>query len=161
LNQHKKDLRAIVEQTIDERRLVEKTPLISVNLNQTALEGFYAIYKHNVSAVAVVNSDETLFGNLSASDLRGMTGDRINTIYEPVERYLQIRPGRIVTPITATRNATVGEVMDLVVKNKIHRVWIVDEVYVPIGVVTLSDIGNFFFYWVTLRCVKMAITFKL
>jgi len=140
LHNHKKNLGSVVDKTLDERGLVEKYPVLCINRNQTALEGFYQIFTHNVNAVAIVDSDGTLFGNLSASDLRGMTADRIGTIYEPVDRYLQLRPGRTIHPIVVTRDVTVGHVMDLVVKRKVHRVWIVNEVSVPIGVVTLTDI---------------------
>ena len=48
--------------------------------------------------------------------------------------------GRIPPPVVLHKNQTVEEVMDTVIKGRIHRVWVVDDNNRPTGVVTYSDL---------------------
>lgn len=43
-------------------------------------------------------------------------------------------------PITCTSDASLKDIMAIVLKQHVHRVWIIDEQKKPIGVVTLTDI---------------------
>jgi CBS domain-containing protein len=43
-------------------------------------------------------------------------------------------------PIVCTPDATLGEVIQRVVAEKVHRMYVVDENSHPLGVITLTDI---------------------
>eukprot|EP00656_Telonema_subtile_P006852 TRINITY_DN1318_c0_g1_i4.p1 TRINITY_DN1318_c0_g1~~TRINITY_DN1318_c0_g1_i4.p1 ORF type:complete len:259 (-),score=59.75 TRINITY_DN1318_c0_g1_i4:474-1250(-) len=56
---------------------------------QPAIEAFEAMYDAGVSALAVVDTDGTLVGNLSGSDLRGMREAEFVRLLLPVKDYLK------------------------------------------------------------------------
>ena len=120
--------------------------VITVGSTQTALSAYRALYMNRVSAVAVI--DETtgaLVATLSASDLRGLLPSTIETLVEPVFTFLESKP-RLASQLKADQMRTVCSESSMVEATKsmidacIHRVWVVGENDVPVGVVTLSDV---------------------
>jgi 5'-AMP-activated protein kinase regulatory gamma subunit len=98
-----------------------------------------------VSALAICNEAGQLVDNLSATDLRGLGRDDIPNILEPIGKFF-LTHGimRKKTISTTLPNATLGKVLTLLVKNNVHRVWIVDDDKHPIGVVSRTDICGAF-----------------
>jgi CBS domain-containing protein len=98
-----------------------------------------------VSALAICNKAGELVDNISATDLRGLERDDIPNILEPVGHFflshgIQRKP-TITTPLWDT---TLEECLTLLVKNNVHRVWIVGHAKNPVGVVSLTDICGVF-----------------
>ncbi|KAI9004696.1 hypothetical protein HDU85_000911 [Gaertneriomyces sp. JEL0708] len=130
--------------------------VITVPDTFTALAAFRTMYTHRVSAVAIIADSGSLCANLSASDLRGISQSNIECLLDNVYTFLEVDTRRRDDQVKADQlkfvsevrdsNAdaqsipTVGEVVDLMLGSRIHRVWIVDGDDRPTGVVTLSDI---------------------
>lgn len=126
-----------------------RTLIYSVEEGRTALEAFRTLALSGVHAIGIIGIGSTgqgrLLYNLSASDLRGITPDTVHLLREPVEVYLErlresdptSRPRNLVT---CTPDATLIEVMELVLRSRVHRVWVTDQQQRPLGLITLTDI---------------------
>ncbi|KAJ1984476.1 hypothetical protein H4R34_000623 [Dimargaris verticillata] len=98
----------------------------------------------NHTAAAVVDSDGTIVGNLSASDLRGLTEENLALLNRPVMDFLQhLSPNRP-APVTVTASDTLKTVMAKIHANHVHRTWVVDHANQPITVITLTDLLQVF-----------------
>jgi CBS domain-containing protein len=83
-------------------------------------------------------------GNLSASDLRGLNVQKLKFLNESIETFLQAQLGGIRAPVSVKSSATLGQVIQNLVENRVHRVWLIDDKEKPIGVVTHTDLMNVF-----------------
>ncbi|KAJ3387832.1 hypothetical protein HDU92_001784, partial [Lobulomyces angularis] len=120
--------------------------VVTVQEEFSALNCFKVLYLHRVSAVAVVNAKGELIANLSASDLRGMTKERMEDLLLPVFDFLEktsskrgikkVRPDQI---ISVTDDELVTKVLDTMISKDLHRVWVVDDRDIPVGSFTQSD----------------------
>jgi CBS domain-containing protein len=66
-----------------------KKNIIAVSDKLMAIQAFQFISSNKVSAVAVVDKDEKLIANFSASDLVGIIGESITDFALPVVEFLQ------------------------------------------------------------------------
>ncbi|CAG8459103.1 7341_t:CDS:2 [Ambispora gerdemannii] len=114
-------------------------------VNESALNVYRRMAEKNLMGIPILDSDDNLILSLSVSDLRGMNYQSIDNLILPVREFLTTIPNNenVFHPITATRQSTLREVLDLIVKNHIHRIWIVDESRKILDVLTLSDIIGF------------------
>ncbi|CAG8474673.1 326_t:CDS:2 [Paraglomus occultum] len=112
----------------------------SVTIHDQALTAFRRIHQDRVNAVAVVNDDGSLVGEVSAADLRGLNRERVKELKKPVIAFLKSCKGALIEPLTCSAKFTLSQVMAGIIRNKTHRAWLVDDDDVPIGVITLSDI---------------------
>lgn len=118
--------------------------LSSITIHDQALTAFKKIHQDGVSAVAVVNDDGSLVGEVSAADLRGLNRDRLGDLRKPVIAFLTSCKGDLIKPLTCHGKFTLSQVMSGIIHSKTHRAWVVDEDDIPIGVITLSDILTMF-----------------
>ena len=116
-----------------------------------------------MSAIAVVDEiSNELVGNLSASDLRGLTNETFKIVRTPVLSFLKKQVGKRGSCFysiglncycclhkqrgeEAVVNKCTGEdslesVINTIVSHRHHRVWVVDSKNRPIGVISLTDI---------------------
>jgi len=119
--------------------------VISIRSDAKAIEGFKVIYSKKVSGVAVVDGSGKLVGNLSATDLRNVGGDinLISRVFWSVEEFLKWGPNgeqAMPKPIYCTPNATVGEAVEVLVRTRTHRIYVIDDSGLPIGVISLGDV---------------------
>jgi len=103
----------------------------------------------NVTGVAVVDVAGVLVGNVSIRDMKLIGHDarlfwRLN---QPVKIFLaklkaewQSRHARPQEVATLTKEQTLQEVVENLVRHKIHRLFIVDGERKPIGVASLKDV---------------------
>jgi len=119
---------------------LKKTSVITIHMDRFVIEAFQTIWDEMVSGLAVVNDEGKLVSNISASDLRNTKmkpGQIIHELYQPLKQFLHIRSStkeQIMMgdlpkhdPVFVTREATMLDVMELVVTNKVHRVYVVDN----------------------------------
>lgn len=156
LRSHPEVLGAAAEQTVAELSLGSDS-VVTVPKDMVAFEAFALMASKHLSAVGVVEDSSThmaldakrtapLLSNLSASDLRGLSFDDFGTLAKPVEHFLLISKSHLNTirhlpaPVTALRSSSLRAVLDEVIENHVHRVYIVDSDMHPLRVVTLSDI---------------------
>jgi CBS domain-containing protein len=128
-----------------------KSLIYSIEEGKTALEAFRALAVSGVHAIGIVGSGslggggdgQRLLYNLSASDLRGITPDTVHLLREPVEVFLtrvqESDPTRPKNLVTCSPDTTLIEVMKLVLRSRVHRVWVLDHQR-PVGLITLTDI---------------------
>jgi len=153
---HKEELGAALEQPVESLGLYNsKNGVVTVSTDTSAMEAFHLMYTKKLSCVGIVDSNGVLTGNLSNSDLRGIEADRFSHLSLGVAEFLRIskalsRP--FATVLNARLNAlralaipkgsTFKELLTLVEKNRVHRAYVVDKEFKPVGIITLSDILN-------------------
>lgn len=118
--------------------------VITVREDEEAIAAFRLIHEHGVSAVGVVNAEGRLVGNVSASDLKaiGYDGKLLARLFVPVSEFVKETRPEGVGAITVAPRTSFGQVLDKLVSNHIHRVYVVDESQggKPIGVISLLEI---------------------
>jgi len=120
--------------------------VISVNSNENTLDSFMKMHSQNVSALAVLDEDGKLCGNLSASDLKGfhLYLRHFSDLQQPLSQFLatirkmQGRPGNFV--VTVTPDTPVLDLLMKLNEEIIHRVFIVDDNFKLIGVYSLTNL---------------------
>jgi len=140
---HKQDISQIISKKLSELGIKQK-PVITISNETSALEGFKTMTVEKVPALAIVDNNNRLVGNLSASDLRGITTKRIKKVVQPVTEFLETMHGALREPITITLNDTLDTTMSRFVYEGVHRLWIVDEKKKPVGCVSLTDVFRIF-----------------
>jgi len=124
---------------VQENKTVNK--IVAMSHRNSAVEGFRKIYRQGVSALAVLDDNDKLVGTLSASDVRGIKLDQLESVLDPVVTYLsKISGGQSRPLVTVTPNDGLKQVMEKIILGKVHRVWVVDANNKPIGVVTCTDV---------------------
>jgi len=120
----------------------------SICVHQPALEGFLKMFDNEMTAIAVIeDAGSKIVANLSASDLRGLTVDRLKLVKLPVLEFLkQISgDGKVPGVVCCTLEETLKDAISKVIEQRLHQVWIVDDSGKSIGVVSLTQIIKLFF----------------
>ncbi|TPX63411.1 hypothetical protein CcCBS67573_g08687 [Chytriomyces confervae] len=132
---------------------VNENGVVVVGSHVTALQAFRVMYVHRVSALAIVSRRGEIVANLSASDLRGITGDMesLQSFLLPVFEFLETRSGkRGFGSLKADqlkcvdREHAFGQAVKTVLEEGIHRVWVQDSAEIPVGVLTVGDMLSLF-----------------
>jgi len=93
-----------------------------------------------ISAVALVDNEHKCVANLSASDLRGLTRAVFSWMHRPAVEFLKNFAKELRKPIIAQPDAKLRDCIQILVKERIHRLYLVDKDQRPQSVVSLSDI---------------------
>jgi len=118
----------------------------SVNMNEKTINAFFQMYNQNLSAVAVVDDDGKLWGNLSSSDLRPyfMYLSDFDILTKPVSDFLsairkeQNRPANFV--VAFSPDTMVKEVICKFNEQIVHRGYIIDNEKNILGAYSLTDL---------------------
>ncbi|EGG20754.1 cyclin [Cavenderia fasciculata] len=110
--------------------------VMSVTDDEQAIDAFRLIEIMGVGGVAVIQPDGKLTGNLSARDIKriGSKGEHWKRLLGPVYELV----GR--EPVTCRETDTVGDLVNLFVSKSVHRVYVVDDTFSTLGVITLRDL---------------------
>jgi len=134
------------DKTLEELGLNPKSVIV-VEERQTALEAFQIIAKNQVSAVAVVDREVQLVGNIGCRDIRCIGPHttlslRLGSSVAKFREFMHVEFQAPKTVITATMNNTLKEVIETLVVEGLHRLWIVDKETSkkPLGVLSLRDV---------------------
>eukprot|EP00298_Acanthocystis_sp_HF-20_P010647 c18970_g1_i1.p1 GENE.c18970_g1_i1~~c18970_g1_i1.p1 ORF type:complete len:352 (+),score=178.75 c18970_g1_i1:49-1104(+) len=135
-------------ETLAELGLAKLKDVARVHTEQPLLSAFLLIIEHHVTAVPVVDNFGHIIGNISASDVHSLVSEphlfvQTTRSYMTVGAFLEWRSQRennVKAPITFKPESTLQSVMDCMVTQKIHRVYVVDDLNRPIGVVSLTDV---------------------
>ncbi|KAG0165865.1 hypothetical protein DFQ28_008185 [Apophysomyces sp. BC1034] len=116
-------------------------PVTSITFKSTALDAFLKM-AHNprITALPIVDDDETFVGDLSPQDLRGLNRDRFDALAKPVVMYLKFSHGDIYPAFTCHSRFTLSQLMASMVLRKAYRLWLCDDTGHVEGIITLSDI---------------------
>jgi CBS domain-containing protein len=140
-------LGSLMGKTVDELRLGTK-PVISMTNDLPAFKALQLIVRNRVSAVAIVDKVGQLMADFSATEVRGLSVDNFPTLRKPVVTFLEQSRSRIgraecypfSTPIICTGDTPIETVLLKLHSHGLHRLWIVDEMARPLGVITLTDV---------------------
>jgi len=119
---------------------LDQFPVITMKNDATLIDALNTIVTHDISGLAVVDfKDGHLINNLSASDFKGVTEQNFFRLEAQLHQIFMAATQKK-PPVTCSRSTTLGEVINIVEKTGVHRVFVVDENNVPTGVVTLTGI---------------------
>jgi len=131
-----------------------RTEVHGVNQGEFLIEAFKKIWEKNVSAVAVLDNNGKFVGAVSATDLKHTRvkpiGSLIEDLYKPISQFKNIpttlrervfmmdQPKK--EPVFVYESETIERAMELLVRHRVHRVFVVDSQQRPIGVISLCDL---------------------
>jgi len=119
-------------------------PVIAVNEDENLYKAYQTMVKLKVGGVGVVNSKGILVGNLSAWDLKYMNHRTFISMTEPVKLFLErIRAVSMSDKyfvVGVKLKHTVGQAMDRMVTNRVHRLYVVNDELKPTGVLTIGSL---------------------
>ncbi|CAG8823224.1 22442_t:CDS:2, partial [Racocetra persica] len=122
--------------------LIKERKVVTGYDHETALNVYRRMAEHKLTGIAIVNREQELVGNLSASDLRGLSYESIDSLVFPVLKFLATLANceNLLNPIKATPESSLEEILKLITVNRIHRVWIIDDKKHVKDVVSLTDL---------------------
>jgi len=138
--------------SIEEANIITK-PVFRVDKRTLAVDAFKKMRAQEINGIAVTESDGTLLGTFSESDLRGLTMDMLDRLQYPVIDFIKIQNlGVIPEVVTVRPTVSLKSLLETMTKKKKHRVFVMDEEKRLIGVITLTDIIAYFWrltmeYW--------------
>jgi CBS domain-containing protein len=113
----------------------------SIAYHAPALRCYRRMVMEDITSIAIVDESGKLVANLSASDLRGLNRSSFQKLDEQVLKYLaEGRGGEVRAPVTCTAWSTLREVMQKMLIEGVHRVWVTNEAGEPVGQVSMSDV---------------------
>jgi len=140
---------------------MDNKSLVCVLENQTAYEAFRIMKERNMTGLAVINSNGALLGNISISDLKLISyrPSYWSFLSKTVVEYLQAIRSNPDTKIRSHVFAlledssskyplvlkcrphhSLGFVIRMLAYYRVHRLYVVDDLGIPSGVITLTDI---------------------
>ncbi|KAI9308407.1 hypothetical protein BJ944DRAFT_174850 [Cunninghamella echinulata] len=128
-----------INATLQELGLLNKSrnDLVVADQNETTLNVYRLMAREKLSSVPILNDQDKFLGVLSLENLPGASLETIELLDLPISDYLKTSTNH--HSITNDKNATLKDILDSMVKNDTHRVWILDDGNI-VGVVTMSDI---------------------
>jgi len=129
----------------------KSSEVIKVDKKTPALDAFKLILKHKLSAVAVTGDDGKIVAQVSASDLRALTGEieaPLNVMslllptYEFVARVRKFRNNEQNFLVWCQPSSQFKNVIPLAIENRVHRVMVIDNYVNLTGVIALTDIAK-------------------
>jgi len=147
LREHQSSFK-VTKETLDDLQ-IGQSGIISISWDLRAIDAFQVIWNNAISAVAVVDDDGVLVGNISVSDLKliGYDATLISRLFYPIREFLKVisltrveDAHPIHGPVFATKSSTLGEVVRRLVETRTHRVYVVDENQKPVGVVSNLEV---------------------
>ncbi|ORZ34865.1 hypothetical protein BCR44DRAFT_119895 [Catenaria anguillulae PL171] len=146
----------VLKMKLSELRLSQPKDIIYVKSFQPVLEALQSMQANRVSSVAVVDASDRLLGNISATDVKHiMRHLRYGVLFESCAQFIggvktrQMleNAGKDTVPvIQVSPNASLSQVLRLLVVTRVHRVWCTQQdshasnFQSPVAVVSLTDI---------------------
>jgi len=97
-----------------------------------------------LSAVAVVDFHGRLVSNFSGSDLLGLNESNFPRLALPVQQFLCGMYGIPKAPVYVKDSDSVEMVLLKMVVHQVHRVYVVRPSMIPTGVISMTDLMQFF-----------------
>jgi len=99
---------------------------------------------HILSGVPIVDKNGRMIANFSASDLLGLNEKNSSSLALPVKDFINGIHRFPKSPVCVVESDTVEMVLLKMVVHHVHRVYIVDKSMKPTGVITMTDLMQFF-----------------
>jgi CBS domain-containing protein len=115
--------------------------LIFVRLDSPFIDTLETLYQNRISGLALVDEEFHLSGNISTSDLRGISPSSFDYFLGSTLQFLvKGRKGPIKAPTSVPIDSTFEFALKTLHENKIHRIYVTNEYDRPQFVVSLGDI---------------------
>eukprot|EP01120_Amphizonella_sp_Union-15-10_P012055 TRINITY_DN5297_c0_g1_i1.p1 TRINITY_DN5297_c0_g1~~TRINITY_DN5297_c0_g1_i1.p1 ORF type:complete len:333 (+),score=36.75 TRINITY_DN5297_c0_g1_i1:55-1053(+) len=121
--------------------------VVSINHKEQTIRAFKLQATERVTAVAVVDDNGDLIGNISAHDIRHIdpAGEIISSLLLPCSDFVHTVRKTWKTPenpVVVIPSTSLAQVIKQMVHHHIHRVYIVEKEgsRIPIGIITLTDL---------------------
>ena len=112
--------------------------LITVDENDQLLEAIKKLAKYNIGAIPVININKKLTGIISERDIVKELAKNKNIDYS-ILLVNQLMTKKV---ICCEKDVLSDKLMELMTKNKVRHIPIVDYNYHPIGIVSIGDVVN-------------------
>jgi CBS domain-containing protein len=96
--------------------------------------------EQGVSAIALTENDGKLGGTFSATDLKTLANEKFPSFALNVEDFLAEHSPNSLNPIVCRGDTTLEDVCKEMIASHVHRLWVVDNDYKAVGVVSMTDI---------------------
>jgi len=117
------------------------SPQATLPNGSQAIDGFLMLIDNHLHAIAIVNSQGSITGVLSASDLRGISAEKFKRIVSPVEEFVKVMSGSPPkAPVICSPQEPLLTVINRIRAARVHQCWVVDANNRPIGCLTMSRI---------------------
>jgi len=154
LFQHLDKFPTIAKKTVQQVVQLNRVPapeIVSIMEDELTLEAFRKIVKARVSGIGVLNHHRKIIGVISASDIRMIAPDAgLNVLLyvtagEFIKRTQSLNAMTVAPVVSVTAIDTVGMVMEKMIDNGIHRLFVVRthhgmEENVLVDVISLRDV---------------------
>jgi len=128
---------------IDKMNMLQRH-VVSISPSFLTIDAFRTMQEKRLSSLGVVDSNGVLVSILSVSDLKGLKDFHFRSLLLPVIDFLaEVRKDQkkpIDYVVSCGMNSTLKQVIHIMLKEQVHRVFIIDENRRPLGVVSQSDI---------------------
>jgi len=130
-----------------------KSPVTRVDPSTKVVDAFRKMRIQEINGLAIADDNGTLLGTLSESDLRGITMENMSLLQHPVIDFLKTQNNNTVPEVITVRSTTLlRDLLEIITKRKLHRVFVIDDTGRATGVITLTDIIAYFWnrtmnYW--------------
>lgn len=125
--------------------------VVSVKESDRALDAFKLMSEHNISGLPVLNSEGSLVGNISESDLRAIHSNAqyLKLLILPVSEYLAAMHKHDSSLPRASKERelvkcdpidTYRSVVERIVETKVHKCYVVDAAGAVTGVISLHNV---------------------
>eukprot|EP00887_Chlorella_sp_A99_P000716 scaffold5.g716.t1 len=139
LFERRAELGELLGKTVEQLEL-DAGAVFCVPASTPALVAFGKLAADQKSSLGLVDAAGALVGNLSVSDLRGLSGDDFDKLLLPATEYLASRAGAAPKMACVSTSSTLEQVLETLVTRRIHRVYVTGEGNVPVSIITLTDI---------------------
>ena len=112
--------------------------LITVNENDQLLEAIKKLAKYNIGAIPVINSNKKLTGIISERDIVKEFAKNEDMDYSILFVH-QLMTKKV---ICCESDVLSDKLMELMTKNKVRHIPIIDNSNHPIGIVSIGDVVN-------------------
>ncbi|EGD81208.1 hypothetical protein PTSG_11243 [Salpingoeca rosetta] len=140
---HDGSLSPLGDTTLEEAGLGLKT-VKTVSLTSPAVRAFEIMETHHISSIPVIDhgQGDKMVASISDYDLRAMLTVKDFQLYGITIRELLnlIKPENPFRLLSVPKTATIASLFQVLCDNHIHRVYIHDELGLPIGVVTFKEL---------------------
>ena len=121
--------------------LLGTAPVACVGAATSALDAFRRLLGgRHVSAVGILSPAGTLIGNLSVSNLRGLTPAQYGRLALPVAAFVAEQHAESLVLVSVAPTSTLFSVLDRMVHARVHHVYVVDDQGRPERMITPTDV---------------------
>jgi CBS domain-containing protein len=132
------------QKTVNDAGLVPPVNVVySVPQDTDVIGTIKIMYDNQLSGVPLIDEYGKMTLNFSASDLLNLTASNFPWLTLSAREFLFRTHGYVKPPICARIKDTIENILLKFICYRVHRVYIIDNGFHPIGVITLTDVMKF------------------